>query len=190
MASEEERKNIKNITDVSREEVLRILKNERSHEVILQELKDAYQRQWDLKDSHEKKATSIITISGILTSLLFGFAGFIHNSESIITHFDLVITFVIISIASNSLAVLFSIVSLRMKDYRFLYTDLTDDDIIKETNKPKLEVLGNLMGEYNKSTNHNAEQNQSKLKWIKTSSWFLFAGIVTILFVLIIAQLK
>ena len=55
MASEEERKNIKNITDVSREEVLRILKNERSHEVILQELKDAYQRQWDLKDSHEKK---------------------------------------------------------------------------------------------------------------------------------------
>ena len=46
------------------------------------------------------------------------------------------------------------------------------------------------MGEYNNSTNHNAEQNQSKLKWIKTSSWCLFAGIVTILIVLIVAQLK
>ena len=112
-----------------------------SHEVILQELKDAYQRQWDLKDSHEKKATSIITISGILTSLLFGFAGFIHNSESTIAYFDVVIGFVIISIASNSLAVLFSIISLRMKDYRFVYTDLTNEDIIKETIKPKLEVL-------------------------------------------------
>ena len=77
-----------------------------------------------------------------------------------------------------------------MKDYRFVYTDLTNEDIIKETIKPKLEVLGNLMGEYNNSTNHNAEQNQSKLKWIKTSSWCLFAGIVNILIILIVAQLK
>lgn len=180
----------KDVVDISREEIIKILQNERPHELILQELKDAYQRQWDLKDSHEKKATSIITISGILTSLLFGFAGFIHNSESTITYFDIVITFVIISIASNSLAVLFSIISLRMKDYRFVYTDLTNDDIIKEFSKPKIEVLGNLMGEYNRSTNDNAKQNQSKLKWIKTSSWCLFAGIVSILFVLIIAQLK
>ena len=90
---EEERKHL---ADISREEVLRILKNEQSHEVILQELKDAYQRQWDLKDSGDKKATSIITISGILTSLLFGFAGFIHNSESTIAYFDVVIGFVII----------------------------------------------------------------------------------------------
>ena len=53
---EEERKHL---ADISREEVLRILKNERSHEVILQELKDAYQRQWDLKDSHRKKQPAL-----------------------------------------------------------------------------------------------------------------------------------
>ena len=31
-----------------------------------------------------------------------------------------------------------------MKDYRFVYTDLTNEDIIKETIKPKPEVFGNL----------------------------------------------
>lgn len=190
MASDEERRNIENITKVSREEVLRILKNERSHEVILQELKDAYQRQWDLKDSHEKKATSIITISGILTSLLFGFAGFIHNIASTITHFDIVIVFVIISIASNSLAVLFSIIGLRMKDYNFVYTNKTKAKILEETNKPKIIVLGNLMDEYNTSISHNAQQNQSKLKWVKAAYWALFAGIIAILIVIIVAQLK
>lgn len=50
MSSEEERKRIK---DIATEETLKLF-NERPDEIILQELKDAYNRQWDLKDSDEK----------------------------------------------------------------------------------------------------------------------------------------
>lgn len=194
MPSEEDRKKIE---EISKEEILRILKEERPHEVILQELKDAYQRQWDLKDSHERKAISIITIAGILITLLFGFAGFIIriNSASPITHYNLVILFIIISIGANSLTVLLSIISLKMKDYIFLYTDTfkenkTKEAVLKHSMKPKQELLSDLLIEYSDAINHNAQQNQSKLRWLKVAYWSLFSGIISILIVIIITQIK
>ncbi len=147
MSSEEERKQIKDIAT----EVSNRVFNERPDEVILQELKDAYDRQWDLKDSTERKATGIVTISGIITSLLFGFAGFLHNNASTITYYNYVIFLVTVSIVANVAAVLFSVMSLKIKDYRFMFTDVNEDAIIKQRLRTKPEVIDTLIREYHYS---------------------------------------
>jgi hypothetical protein len=108
LSTEEDRKQIKDIAT----EVSKTIFNARPDEIILQELKDAYNRQWDLKDSDERKATGIVTISGIITSLLFGFTGFLHN-VSTINYYDLVIFLIGVSVIANALAVLLSILSLK-----------------------------------------------------------------------------
>lgn len=183
MAAPEDKKHRK-IQDVSREEILRRL-NELPHEVILQELKDSYSRQWDLKENHERKATSIITTSGILISLLFGFTGFVHTSDSVMLQNNYAIGFLVGSIAANVLAVLFSIIGFRLKNYQFMYTDIDNSAIMRDLVRRKIDIICDLLGDYNASIKHNACQNNSKLKWIKAASWCLFAGIVAIPFLLI-----
>lgn len=183
MAAPDEQQRNK-IENISSKEILKRL-DELPHEVILQELKDAYSRQWDLKENHERKATSIITTSGILISLLFGFAGFFHANNSVILQNNFAIAFLVGSIAANVLAVLFSIIGFRLKNYQFMYTNIDNSAIKRDLERRKIEIICDLLGDYNASIKHNANQNNSKLKWIKAASWFLFAGIVAIPFLLI-----
>jgi hypothetical protein len=167
------------IEDIARDEALRLFK-ERPDEVIFDELKRSYDKQWNLKDSHERKATSFITISGIITTLLFGFSGFLQNPSILITNFGTVLFFITLSIIANVLAVLFSIISLKMKDYSFILTDIDDTILTEQRAKNKVQVIDNLINEYHKSVSHNSRQNDSKLTWLKVAYWLLFSGIAII----------
>ncbi len=184
MSSEDRRKQIK---DIASDEVLRLF-NERPDEIILQELKDAYNRQWDLKDSDERKATGIVTISGIITSLLFGFTGFLHNITTIT--YDYVIFLIGVSVIANALAVLLSILSLRIKNYRFMLTNVKMDIIFGLRAKSKPQVIDELIKEYHEAINDNSRNNESKAKLVKIANWFLFAGIANIALLLGVSQLR
>lgn len=176
MSNAEERKLIE---DIARDEALSLF-NQRPDEVILDELKRSYDKQWNLKESHERKATSFITIAGIITTLLFGFSGFLQNPSILITNFSTVLFFITSSIIANVLAVLFSIISLKMKDYSFILTDIDDTVLSEQRTKNKVQVINNLIEEYHKSVSHNSRQNNSKLTWLKAAYWFLFSGIAII----------
>lgn len=184
MSSEEDRKQIKDIAT----EVSNRVFNKRPDEIILQELKDAYSRQWDLKDSTEHKATGIVTISGIITSLLFGFTGFLHNIAS--NYYDHVIFLIGVSIVTNAIAVLLSVLSLKIKNYRFMLTDISMDVIVGLRTKTKPQVIDELINEYHKAINHNSRHNESKARLVKIANWFLFAGIANIALLLGVSQLR
>jgi hypothetical protein len=47
-----------------------------TNKLFLQELKDQYEKEFELKDALEGKANNILTISGLVATLLFGFGSF------------------------------------------------------------------------------------------------------------------
>ena len=177
----------------SAKEVVRRLFNERPDELLLQELKVVYDRQWELKDSLERKANNIVIISGIITSLLFGFTSFQfsgNNSNNIfqIHHPDYVIWLIIVSIVSSAVAVLLSVLSLRIKPYQFLLVEMNEDDLTQLRIRTKPEVIDRLIKDYHESIKYNTKENKSKTRLVRIANWFLFAAIANIPLVLGISQ--
>ena len=49
--------------------------------IILDEMKKSYEREFDLKKNLENKATNVITVSGLIVTLLFGFTTFLSQNS-------------------------------------------------------------------------------------------------------------
>lgn len=89
---------------------------------FLQQLKDQYKMIFDIKTSLENKANNIISISGTVAALLFGFGIFLIDKLGPTYQLTSYVSFIlIVSIGGSVLAILLSIWSFKIQPYSYVF---------------------------------------------------------------------
>ena len=157
---------------------------ERKH-IILNEIRNSYQIQFDLKRNLESKATNAITVSGLIITLLFGFSTFLIKGPIQMVWLQYFYVLVLASIILSIIALLYALRSLRIIEYSYVLVD-------SYVNGPKLQVvdalmvpdndsaLDNLIYSYVASIKINSFQNGRNADYISRSQISLFIAIISI----------
>jgi hypothetical protein len=165
---------------------------------FLEEVRRRYDSIHDLRKSIESKANSMISVSGTLVGLFFGFGYFIvQNLGPEFVHIDIVAALLIIGISCTIIALLFSLYAYKVKKYLFVLPGGTffDEEGEKtytvESGKKKytldeLRGLGSndfrnvMIDNYVEANEKNASINSDRTEHIWFSQWMLFVGILLV----------
>jgi hypothetical protein len=154
------------------------------NELVLQEIKSAYEREWNRKESFESKTNHTITISGTIATLLFGFTTFLFTSLSHENDFFNVIMITLVgSVSSSIVSILLSILASRIQNYAYAIHNI---DLKEYKDSTKYIVTNSFINDYYSALQLNANQNDKKAKWIKYAQWVLFFSIFIVLIPLIL----
>jgi len=139
----------------------------------------------------EGKANSLLTISGLVATLLFGFGSFMVDKFDVTYEMLTPVTILLtIGIVGNVISIFLSVMAFKIKPYMIAmpsdlffnkdgnfaeekieeYRDGQDVDVFTDT----------LVDTYLKCNRHNGLQNTSKARQVKIATWFFFGSIVTI----------
>lgn len=148
-------------------------------ENILDFVKSGYDLLWDHKKELEKKAVSLLTASGTIITLVFGFSAFLFKEG----RYGEVTFFLGLSLICGILTILMSIFTLRLRKYDFIVAHEPDkghdlDDIIKEYLNGENEVMQNTkIKSYVEGIKTNTVQNTLKGRNLAVAMWSFFATI-------------
>jgi hypothetical protein len=162
-----------------------------SKDLFLQELKSQYDKEFDLKSTLEGKANYLLTIAGVVSTLLFGFGTFlIDNLNTNYPFLSHISTLIIAGVAINIVSILFSVLSFKIQPYRyvmpfdhFFYDDGTfNEKAIEEyRDEPNVDVFKDTIIEtYLRCIKDNGLTNKGKAIKVKIAQWLFFAGVITI----------
>src|SRR4051794_35373873 len=86
----------------------------------IEELRLRAQKEWENKTALDSKATSIITIAGTITTLVFGFVTFATslNNFELSNYAQLII---VAGIITDIISILFAIWSIKLEPYAFVF---------------------------------------------------------------------
>jgi|GEM_PF-462488 len=165
------------------------------------ELKSEYNKEFELKTTLENKANYLLIAAGVTMSLLFSFgAVLVDKINSDYQFLILVVLFLLISVVTNGISVLFSVLGFSIMPYRYtlpshvFYND--DGTFIDEAIKQYRDGIGkdstesekifkeSIVEAYLRCNRQNAVQNKNKATKIKIAQWFFFAGAITIPFIM------
>ena len=158
---------------------------------------DKPEREFDLKNSLENKSNSLITVSGIIIPLLFGFGTFLIEKSSINYPLIDVIKYMLISIlVLNIMTIILSIWASKIRNYKypFLHSKFFDDDcciqdsVIKKYSDSDADQFSDmLIKEYLKCNKYNYGVNDKKAKYIRAGQiiFIVSLGVIPILIFLL-----
>jgi len=165
-----------------------------SKDLFLESLKSQYDKEFERKTTLEGKGSNLLTIAGVVSTLIFGFGIFLIDSlDTSYEPLPILILLLILSIVTNIISILFSVLSFRVQGYRYLmpsdsfynedgafneeaieeYSEEQDVGILKDT----------LIEAHLRCNKHNELANDNKVILIQIAQWFFFAGISTIPFI-------
>jgi hypothetical protein len=160
-----------------------------SSQEFLEELKKQYDRVFEIKKDLESKANNIMTVSGTVGTLLFGFGVFLvdklgHTYALIIP----ISILLIVGIAADIVALSLSARAFGIMQYRFaivaesFYKNgrLNSTEIDDYRKMQKEEFYETMIWEYIKCINENFGNNNSRAALIVPSQWFLMVSVLII----------
>jgi hypothetical protein len=160
-----------------------------SQQQFFQEVKEQFQRQLDIKDSLEGKANNLLTISGTVGTLLFGFGTFLIEKIAPQYPFILIITtFLVAGIIAIVVALLYAVYAFRLQAYLFpihhrifFPNNQLSNAIIGQFEAADVaEFYVTMINAYLNGIKMNSEKNDEKASRLKLSQYFFIAGVLTI----------
>jgi hypothetical protein len=161
-----------------------------TRELFVEELRMAYQQEWDLKDKLESKAGRFITISGTVATLLFGFGAFIiQNVTDPNYEFLPWFTQILIgTIIANIVSILLCTLSLTLQkysiamDYSRFYTHKgVNTSKVEEYKKSSRDTFNNTMiTAYLECNKRNHHKNNIKVWFIYAGQWLFFGSMIMV----------
>jgi len=162
-----------------------------TNKLFLQELKDQYQKEFELKDALEGKANNLLTISGLVATLLFGFGSFLIDKLGSTYEFLIPVTILLImGIVGNVVSIFWSVLAFKIRPYKYSmpYDHFFNKDgsfnekhVEEYRDEKDVEVFTNtLVDTYLTCNRHNRLQNASKAFKIKIAQWFFFGSIIIV----------
>lgn len=172
---------------------------------FLNEIKLQFNNEIDLKKNADTKSQNIITISGVVTSIIFGSGVLLITRMKPEYDFFLhTLVLVALVLVLNLLAILLAVISARIQAYKYVmahedffttkgYTDEVikngknfDQEEIKKYKTMDITQFNNeLIDYYLEANKHNTEQNFRKIKNIQFSYYIFLAGISLVILILI-----
>jgi hypothetical protein len=170
-----------------------------SEDLFLQELKDQYDRQFEIKRDLETKANNVMTISGTVGTLLFGFGTFLVDKLGPRYDFITAISVVlIVGVAANIVAIAMSARAFGIRQYRFAVDPtgffnaggLNENEINDYRNMSKTDFYETFIWDYLKCIKHNFRINCDKASLIVPSQWFFIVSVIMIPIIIGILLMK
>jgi len=148
-----------------------------SYRIVLDEVKDSYERQWTRKTILEGKANNNITVSGVVITLLFGFVAFIYPPGNHVPNVNWIVLIILFSIGLNVICLLLSVLASRIQGYDFVFS--TGDKTILQEYKDatQFKAIDSLIDEYHDAMVANTKQNNTKSDLSGLAQWLLLVGI-------------
>jgi len=157
-----------------------------SKDLFLTEIKNQNDKDFDLKNSLDSKSNYLIPISGIVISLIFGFA--VTLLEKIDTKYELFWTLqilLIITLIFHLSSIFCAVLSFRIRDYRyaFLYLNfykkgkMVDSSIAEYIEADEDDFKDMIIKEYLECNYQNSKNNSNKANWIKIGQYSLLVGL-------------
>jgi hypothetical protein len=156
-----------------------------TRELFVEELKKSYDKGWEVKNALENKANNMITISGTVATLLFGFGSlFLKNLNPNYQLLPLFIVFLMAGIITSVVAILLSSLSFRLRIYEIpigpdFFTNnknLIDD----YKTAPRDKFNNTMITAYLRCIKQNHTINESKVKFISTAQWLFIVSMIII----------
>ena len=158
---------------------------------FLDELKNQYNRQHDIKNSLENKSSFLITVCGIVIPLLFGIGVFViekidSNNYPLLIFLKVILGLII---GMNILAIVIAVLSTRIKKYQapFLHSifftnssNINNSEVKSYTNLEQKEFNEKLIEQYLHSNKHNFEVNEKMTKYIRIGQYVFIISLVLV----------
>lgn len=164
-------------------------------EIILNEIKNSYQQELEAKQVLETKAERIITISGIILAILFGFStiNFTNGDNNLISKIGYM--GIIVSIILLVVTIWYGFRISKVTKYIFMLSDdkkekkLIEESIEKYEKMSLDNLINSLINDYVVATKYNSWLNSIKEKLLYScEKWFwsfLIVSIISIILVII-----
>jgi hypothetical protein len=154
-----------------------------SRELFVEELRNSYQKGWEVKSTLETKANNIITISGTVATLLFGFGSlFLGSLNPDYQLLSVFIAFLLIGIIASVIAIIFGGLSFRIRTYEVpigLDFFAKRPELIDEFKKATSDTFYNtIITAYLRCMKQNNDENESKVKHISIAQWLFFTSMI------------
>ena len=152
--------------------------------LLLNEIEKVYERELERKKTLESKATNVITVSGIMVTLLFGFSAFLFQAG-----FDSLLLFhisIFASVLSAIIALWLSLYSLKITGYSYVFGEdpkcnVHLDDIIEQYKTfPKDKTIARITDSYVVAITENSRFNDDNAKRVRKSQRWLFVSLLII----------
>jgi len=162
---------------------------------FLEELKNQYGREFEIKNSLETKANYNLAASGIIVGLLFTFGATLLEPSKTMPDIQWFVVLLLLSIGVFVISIFCSVLALRIKDYYFAFLPkyfYVDKDTFNEDKKNEYKnmdhnlYLTKMIDIYLRANMYNYTENEHKAKRIEIAHWLFVGGIglilITILF--------
>jgi hypothetical protein len=163
-----------------------------NRERFFEEVKREYDKQFDIKERIEGKASTLLTICGIVIPLLFGFSSFlIEKMDKQYDYLELVKILITIGIFATIVSIFSILLLFRTKIY---FDSINVDKIFKVDvdNKPDMTEINKIISKQDDEyLNHriflhiacikkNGKNNDGKAKLLRIAQWIFGIGMTTI----------
>lgn len=170
--------------------------NIKNKEFLVDRLSSSFNDLIDQKKDLEDKAMKIVTITSIMTPIVFGFSSFLYStsgSETItilqsISVKDYFVSLIVFTIISSIASLIFALVSIKPKQCHFIIMHNSKiekknnislkDKIERFKDKDYEEVLDLFIDNYCEGIMNYSENNDAKGNYIQLSYYLLFSAIV------------
>jgi len=161
-----------------------------SNTLFLQELKEQYEKEFEITDALEGKASNLLTVAGLVATLLFGFGSFmVDKFDSTYVMITPVTILLIIGIVGNVTSIFWSVMVFKIRDYQVAMHPKHFFDQQGNINEQKVEVYRDeqdenvvtdtLIDTYLKCIRINSLRNEEKAGKIKYAFWSFLGSIIT-----------
>jgi hypothetical protein len=175
--------------DIHRKSSVNRARSKDVNELFVSELRAQYNMEFEIKKNLETKASSLISISGTVTALLFGFGTFfISRVDPIYDFYVYTLALLLISILSVTVSIMLSVFGsiiqkyLVVVDHKKFYKGKEFDDetwhkyCYSSKNKFNMAIAKN----YFSCIKHNSTTNDKKARYVKFAQIVFFLGLAVL----------
>jgi hypothetical protein len=158
----------------------------------VEKLKDHYDLEFKVKENLENKASSMLTVAGIVAPLLFGFGQLFVEKLAGIPDRTSQLHYFIFTLLVGCLAclasIVFSVIATRVQEYVYVIGATTIPRPSLASTLKNMQInTGEEQGQisaYKESIEKNAGNNDLKKSWLEASQWAFVVGITMIAIIL------
>jgi len=148
-------------------------------------LRRAYDNGWDVKNTLESKANNIMTISGTVAALLFGFGAlFLKNLHPDYVFLSGFVGLLIAGIIASVVAIVLCSLSFRLQRYTVAIGPeffVGKGNLVGNFKNAPIDTFNDTMIEaYLQAMEKNNTQNQKKVTFLKIAHWLFVASMIVI----------
>lgn len=156
-----------------------------ARELFVEELRKSYDKGWDIKNTLESKANNIMTISGTVAALLFGFGAlFLKNLHPDYAFLSGFVGLLIAGILASVAAIVLCSLSFRLQRYSVAIGPdffVGKGNLVSNYKNSSRDKFNDTMIEtYLQSMEKNNAQNQNKVKFLTIAHWLFVASMIVI----------